>query len=206
MTDQQKQIANVERSELELRSEVPEGTATTGPFYADAWPGPNIYIVPESDGSLYLATIESGEDDPEGRYPPKAERFANAVLFAAAHEMRAVLVEVNTLIGLDRSVEKMEAEEIPLSLLKKMSAAIAKSQLGLAPAPDPETDDEKQQREYLERHGNRCPSCKEEDITYNSIEADGDVAWSRGHCPSCGSTWTDQYKLIGFDNLEQGDA
>lgn len=60
-----------------------------------------------------------------------------------------------------------------------------------------------QQRDYIARNGQFCPNCGSSHIEAEvALEADGLVAWGRIGCSDCESTWNDQYRLVGFDNLE----
>ena len=62
---------------------------------------------------------------------------------------------------------------------------------------------DKQQENYVARDGQFCPNCGGNNIQANvGIEADGLSAWGRVGCSDCESTWMDQYRLVGFDNLE----
>lgn len=62
---------------------------------------------------------------------------------------------------------------------------------------------DKQQENYVARDGQFCPNCGANNVQANvGIEADGLSAWGRVGCSECESTWMDQYRLVGFDNLE----
>ena len=59
------------------------------------------------------------------------------------------------------------------------------------------------QENYIANNGQLCPNCGGGNIEANvALEADGLAAWGRVGCSDCESTWNDQYRLIGFDNLE----
>ena len=57
------------------------------------------------------------------------------------------------------------------------------------------------QSEYIKNSGNICPSCRGKTVFAMLPEVDGSAMWSDVSCEGCGSTWTDYYKLAGYDNL-----
>jgi len=59
---------------------------TPGPWQADEMDG-RIYITPQGRMCHYIADINSKEMDPEGDYPTRSQRRANAALIAAAPEL-----------------------------------------------------------------------------------------------------------------------
>ena len=62
---------------------------------------------------------------------------------------------------------------------------------------------DKRQENYVANNGHFCPNCGSNNIEANvALEADGLAAWGRVGCSDCESTWNDQYRLIGFNNLE----
>ena len=58
----------------------------------------------------------------------------------------------------------------------------------------------KQKKAYL-KNSSHCPFCKSTDITGESIEVDGNLAWQEIGCNKCGKIWFDYYKL--FDMQEK---
>lgn len=62
---------------------------------------------------------------------------------------------------------------------------------------------DKQQANYLVQHGQCCPNCGSRDIEANVVlDADGLTAKGQVGCSNCDSTWKDQYRLIGFTDLD----
>ena len=57
---------------------------------------------------------------------------------------------------------------------------------------------EEQLKDYLQANGTHCPFCKSE-----SLESDETGFISQGvtscQCNSCGSIWSDSWKLLGID-------
>jgi hypothetical protein len=60
-------------------------------------------------------------------------------------------------------------------------------------------------KEYVERKGSFCPTCKSKEIVGQSVDIDGGEAFQECFCPKCGSSWTDRYALTGFQDLIKGD-
>ena len=54
-------------------------------------------------------------------------------------------------------------------------------------------------RQYLDLGGDSCPFCRSKDMDVLQLEADGNIAWQPVACKGCGETWTDEYRLIGYD-------
>jgi hypothetical protein len=63
---------------------------TPGPWVWDEMDG-RIYITPEGRPCHYVADINSRETDPEGDYPTRSRREANAAIIAAAPDMLTAL-------------------------------------------------------------------------------------------------------------------
>jgi hypothetical protein len=62
---------------------------------------------------------------------------------------------------------------------------------------------DKQQANYLIQHGQCCPNCGSRAIEANVVlEADGLSAKGQVGCSHCDSVWKDQYRLIGFTDLD----
>jgi Zn ribbon nucleic-acid-binding protein len=59
--------------------------------------------------------------------------------------------------------------------------------------------------EYIVNSGSICPACKSHDISLSCFEADGVSAHTEVECFTCGATWYDNYKLVGFTNLVEGE-
>jgi transposase-like protein len=61
-------------------------------------------------------------------------------------------------------------------------------------------------KEYAEKGGTKCPSCQGEDIDTNPVQTDTSVAWQDCKCLSCHSTWTDEYKLVSYNNFVESET
>lgn len=56
------------------------------------------------------------------------------------------------------------------------------------------------QKNYVNNHC--CPKCGSENVQVNvDIQTNGALAKGFAGCSDCESTWQDQYRLVGFDNL-----
>ena len=62
---------------------------------------------------------------------------------------------------------------------------------------------EEQREYYLHHRGNLCPCCHSSNITSGHLDADGDYAWSRVVCLSCGADWRDVYQLIDIEDIDE---
>jgi transcription elongation factor Elf1 len=60
------------------------------------------------------------------------------------------------------------------------------------------------QRDYVRDMGSYCPRCRSNDIYGGSIDVDSGGASLTVLCNDCGASWTDQYKLIGYSDFEEG--
>jgi transposase-like protein len=54
--------------------------------------------------------------------------------------------------------------------------------------------------QYLKEGGVSCPFCRESDISGGFVETEHGSCFQRITCSDCGSTWTDEYRLV---NLSQ---
>ena len=54
------------------------------------------------------------------------------------------------------------------------------------------------QEDYL-ANPNQCPYCQSSNIEGESMEVDSNISWQRIICNECGKSWTDLYKLIGWE-------
>lgn len=56
---------------------------------------------------------------------------------------------------------------------------------------------------YLSSLGIVCPVCKSDNITVDGpMEQEAGIAWQDVECKACKHSWTDEYKLVGFSNLQ----
>lgn len=53
--------------------------------------------------------------------------------------------------------------------------------------------------EYVESAGNECPFCRSRNIIGHNIDSDCDYAWRKVECNNCGKLWTENFKLIGYE-------
>jgi hypothetical protein len=65
----------------------PKYTPAPLTFDEDTGDTGRIYIYPEGDPCFYVAELHAKREDPDGRYPTRMERLANAALFCAAPEL-----------------------------------------------------------------------------------------------------------------------
>jgi len=56
-----------------------------------------------------------------------------------------------------------------------------------------------EEAKYVRSGGVYCPWCKSGDLTGAGFDVDGGTATQDIICQSCGKTWSDVYKLIGYD-------
>jgi len=56
-----------------------------------------------------------------------------------------------------------------------------------------------EEAKYVVSGGHYCPWCKSFDITAQDTNVEGATATQEVVCHSCAKTWTDVFKLIGFD-------
>jgi hypothetical protein len=96
-------------------------THTAGPWTYDDCGDGQILITPANDLCLYVADINSQKQDPEGRYPTKAKREANAYLIAAAPELLAAIEDI---------VKRWESGDLAAAV--RHGAAMAKKARGAA--------------------------------------------------------------------------
>lgn len=56
---------------------------------------------------------------------------------------------------------------------------------------------------YADAGGGTCPECGSSDLdAENSVETDSGCAWQQIRCLGCHARWCDDYKLVGFTDLE----
>lgn len=58
------------------------------------------------------------------------------------------------------------------------------------------------QKAYVAKGGLLCPHCNSYHIVSDPLQADGLVAWAGVNCYTCGATWSDEYALIGYYDLD----
>lgn len=55
--------------------------------------------------------------------------------------------------------------------------------------------------QYVRYGTNLCPVCGSPSIEAENINADGAIAWDNNTCVSCGSTWSTEFKAVGYFDL-----
>lgn len=55
--------------------------------------------------------------------------------------------------------------------------------------------------DYLNSAGTACPFCACTDLHGGPFEADAAIVWQNITCGHCGSEWTDEFKLVGMNNV-----
>jgi len=66
-------------------------------------------------------------------------------------------------------------------------------------------DKDEVEREHL-KAAHICPKCKSKDIDgVGSYDAEGDEIFHKVECLNCGTTWTDRYKLEGYQEYCPND-
>jgi len=67
-------------------------------------------------------------------------------------------------------------------------------------------DKDEVEREYLEA-AHLCPKCKSDEIDgVGGYDAEGDEIFHKVECLNCGTTWTDRYKLNGYQDYCPNDV
>jgi len=56
--------------------------------------------------------------------------------------------------------------------------------------------------EYISGGGQFCPFCGKEEITSGEMDVDSDFAWLQVHCPDCKKSWTEIFRLITIEEIE----
>ena len=58
--------------------------------------------------------------------------------------------------------------------------------------------------QYAQGGGQKCPNCGSTNISADgSLEADSRIAWQTVNCEACDHSWTDEYTLTGYSNLQK---
>ena len=55
---------------------------------------------------------------------------------------------------------------------------------------------------YAELGGTKCPVCNGEDFDCGKVQVDVGGAFQKNTCCICNSSWTDEYILTGYSELE----
>jgi transcription elongation factor Elf1 len=61
-------------------------------------------------------------------------------------------------------------------------------------------------KEYVAKGGNFCPHCGSTDIVGGEVEIGTGTAMQGVSCSECEAAWVDQYKLVGFETIEEPPA
>lgn len=59
---------------------------------------------------------------------------------------------------------------------------------------------------YLASGGGNCPVCGKDNVEGSSVEIDSGIASQEIYCVDCHSSWTDQYTLTGYSDLNITEA
>ena len=62
-------------------------------------------------------------------------------------------------------------------------------------------DNDQASEEYVKKGGNTCLICKSEHIEGGLVQTDSGIAWQKVVCSTCGSEWTDNYRLENVSGL-----
>ena len=68
--------------------------------------------------------------------------------------------------------------------------------------PEPETEWDKQKKEYIESGYCKCPYCGGENIEGAMIEVDSGSAYQPVSCNDCNKSWEDVYELVNVEEKE----
>jgi hypothetical protein len=58
---------------------------------------------------------------------------------------------------------------------------------------------------YVQHLGGCCPACRSGQIEGDSFDYEAAQVWQRLRCLACGASWTDVYRLQGYEDLELPD-
>ena len=58
---------------------------------------------------------------------------------------------------------------------------------------------------YVKHYGGGCPACRSGQIEGDSFDSEAAQVWQRLRCLACGASWTDIYRLQGYEDLELPD-
>jgi hypothetical protein len=58
---------------------------------------------------------------------------------------------------------------------------------------------------YAQHAGGGCPACRSGQIVGDSFDYEAAQVWQRLRCLACGASWTDVYRLQGYEDLDRAD-
>jgi len=58
---------------------------------------------------------------------------------------------------------------------------------------------------YVQHAGGGYPACRSGQIAGNSFDSEAAQVWQRLRCLACGASWTDIYRLQGYEDLDLAD-
>ncbi len=58
------------------------------------------------------------------------------------------------------------------------------------------------EEEYVKKQGVACPSCGSYHVEGGSFDYESHIIYQIVDCTDCGSSWTDVFKLSGYDNFQ----
>ena len=59
---------------------------------------------------------------------------------------------------------------------------------------------------YVQQYGGCCPACRSGQIAGDRFDSEAAQVWQRLRCLACGASWTDVYRLQGYEDLELPDG
>ena len=55
---------------------------------------------------------------------------------------------------------------------------------------------------YVKHYGGCCPACRSGQIAGDRFDSEAAQVWQRLRCLACGASWTDVYRLQGYEDLD----
>jgi hypothetical protein len=59
---------------------------------------------------------------------------------------------------------------------------------------------------YVKHYGGCCPACRSGQMEGDRFDYEAAQVWQRLRCLACGASWTDVYRLQGYEDLELPDG
>lgn len=150
------------------------------------------------DGLLRFILVELASKEDCDTLQEAQQRIASAVRQLQEASDAVYAVEVREAMPSLLSLSPGRCEAIELVLQEDGSGDAVATQW--SPTTGEMTD-----AQYTAGHGCLCPSCgSSAGISGGPLEVDGGVAWQRVDCSECGASWSDNYALTGYSDLEGG--
>lgn len=61
------------------------------------------------------------------------------------------------------------------------------------------------QTDYVNMRGLMCPGCQSKDTTRGDFEIEAGIGHRDVSCRACGSSWVEQFQVVGFANFRAGE-